>query len=188
MEGADRAREEFFSEAQEIVEGLGRDLLALDEALRAGRSEPELVNDVFRAVHTLKGLAGLFGAAASPRSPTSWRSCSTPAPRQGRADDVRARSALPVGRAVRPPPAGRDREGREGGVPEVEELVRELHRRTEAGAPLSPIGQYELDPGLLAVLTEYEEHRLRTNIAQGLGSTACASSSSSPPSIRPWTT
>ena len=59
----DKAREEFFSEAQEIVEGLSRDLLALDQLSKAGRSDPELVNDAFRAVHTLKGLSGLFGAA-----------------------------------------------------------------------------------------------------------------------------
>src|SRR5262245_59893428 len=62
-ESGDRAREEFFSETQEIIEGIGRDLLALDEAQRAGRAEPDLVNDIFRTVHTLKGLAGLFGAA-----------------------------------------------------------------------------------------------------------------------------
>src|ERR1017187_10881370 len=61
-DASDKAREEFFSEAQELVDGLGRDLLALDEGLRAGRVDPELINDVFRAVHTLKGLSGLFGA------------------------------------------------------------------------------------------------------------------------------
>src|SRR5688500_7356800 len=61
-DAGDRAREEFFSEAQEIIEGLGRDLLAVDEAQRSGRVDPDLVNDLFRAVHTLKGLAGLFGA------------------------------------------------------------------------------------------------------------------------------
>ena len=32
----------------------------------------------------------------------------------------------------------------------------------------SPAAQYELDPNVLGVLTEYEEHRLRTNIQQGL--------------------
>ena len=32
----------------------------------------------------------------------------------------------------------------------------------------SPAVDYDLDPGMLAVLTEYEEHRLRTNIEQGL--------------------
>jgi two-component system, chemotaxis family, sensor kinase CheA len=34
-EGGDRARDEFLSEAQEIVEGLGRDLLGLDEGIRS---------------------------------------------------------------------------------------------------------------------------------------------------------
>ena len=58
----DRAREEFFAEAQEIIEGLGRDVLGLDDAQKRGAQDPELVNDVFRAVHTLKGLAALFGA------------------------------------------------------------------------------------------------------------------------------
>src|ERR1700733_10160990 len=60
--GGDKARDEFFSEAQELVDGLGRDLLVLDEGLRRGRVDPELINDVFRGVHTLKGLSGLFGA------------------------------------------------------------------------------------------------------------------------------
>src|SRR5579863_6317306 len=61
-EGGDKAREEFFSEAQELVDGLGRDLLALDERLKRGEVDPELINDVFRGVHGLKGLSGLFGA------------------------------------------------------------------------------------------------------------------------------
>src|SRR4051812_38493456 len=60
---AETPRDEFLSEAQEILEGLSRDLLALDEGLRNGKVDPSLVNDVFRAVHTLKGLAGLFGAS-----------------------------------------------------------------------------------------------------------------------------
>ena len=59
----EKAREEFFSEAQELVDGLSRDLLALDELSKRGDSDPDLINDVFRAVHTLKGLSGLFGAA-----------------------------------------------------------------------------------------------------------------------------
>ena len=61
-EGMDKAREEFFSEAQELVESLSRNLLALDTVVRSGSQDPALVNEAFRAVHTLKGLAGLFGA------------------------------------------------------------------------------------------------------------------------------
>src|SRR5262249_10923843 len=61
-EGLDKARDEFFSEAQELVESLSRNLLALDAVVRGGSQDPSLVNEAFRAVHTLKGLAGLFGA------------------------------------------------------------------------------------------------------------------------------
>src|SRR5580693_3840163 len=61
-DSGDKARDEFLSEAQELVEGFGRDLMQLDEKLKAGRLDAELINDVFRAVHTLKGLSGLFGA------------------------------------------------------------------------------------------------------------------------------
>src|SRR5262249_11618795 len=32
----------------------------------------------------------------------------------------------------------------------------------------SDLGAYDLDTGVLSVLTEYEEHRLRTNIEQGV--------------------
>ncbi|HYQ29451.1 MAG TPA: chemotaxis protein CheA, partial [Polyangiaceae bacterium] len=48
---------------------------------------------------------------------------------------------------------------------DVEQLFVELER-IGAGATEreSPVADYELDPGLLAVLTEYEEHRLRANI------------------------
>jgi two-component system chemotaxis sensor kinase CheA len=160
-------RDEFFSEAQEIIEGLGRDLLALDEAQRAGRVDPDLVNDLFRAVHTLKGLAGLFGAN---------RMSTLSHELEGLLDDLRLgrveltstvldllfRSAELYDRILL-----NEKEGRDQAMPEVEELIRELHRG-KGGAVPSPIGQYELDPGLLSVLTEYEEHRLRTNIAQGL--------------------
>jgi two-component system chemotaxis sensor kinase CheA len=45
--------------------------------------------------------------------------------------------------------------------------VRDLNRRAGGDAVAPGVGAYELDPSLLAVLTEYEEHRLRTNIAQG---------------------
>ncbi|HEX8952714.1 MAG TPA: Hpt domain-containing protein, partial [Polyangia bacterium] len=59
----EKALQEFLSEAQEIVEQFNRDLLALDEQRAAGAFDPEVINDAFRAVHSLKGLAGLFGLA-----------------------------------------------------------------------------------------------------------------------------
>ena len=56
-----RAGEEFLAEAQEIVETLSRDLLVLDQSQKEGTTDPDLVNEIFRGVHTLKGIAGMFG-------------------------------------------------------------------------------------------------------------------------------
>jgi two-component system chemotaxis sensor kinase CheA len=53
--------DEFLAEAQEIIESLSRDLLLLDQAQKDAGGDPDLVNEVFRGVHTLKGIAGMFG-------------------------------------------------------------------------------------------------------------------------------
>ncbi|MFO0591463.1 MAG: chemotaxis protein CheA [Polyangiaceae bacterium] len=167
-EAGDRAREEFFSETQEIVEGLNRDLLALDDAQRTGRAEPELVNDIFRAVHTLKGLAGLFGASRISTLSHELEDLLDKL-RLGKVDlsaevlDVLFKSVDLYSRLLQAEKAGTEAPGAE-----VDELVRSVRGATGGGTTPSPFGQYDLDPGLLAVLTEYEEHRLRTNIAQGL--------------------
>ncbi len=170
LEISDKAREEFFSEAQEIIETLSRNLLALDAAQKAGSKEdPSLVNEAFRAVHTLKGLAGLFGAvrlgAFSHRLEDLLDDL-----RLGRMElrpevvDVLFATVDAYGRILQ-----LEKDGRDDELPSVEELFRRLDRlgaSVERGP--SPMGDYELDPGMLAVLTEYEEHRLRSNIEQNL--------------------
>ena len=167
-EGGDRAREEFLSEAQEIVEGLGRDLLGLDEGIRSGRVDPALVNDVFRAVHTLKGLAGLFGANRMASLSHELEELLDDL-RLGRVEltaavlDLLFRSVELYGRILQA-----EKEGKDQALPEVDDLVRDLHKGLGGPAAASTLGPYDLDTSLLAVLTEYEEHRLRTNISQGL--------------------
>jgi two-component system chemotaxis sensor kinase CheA len=165
----DKARDEFFSEAQEIIETLSRNLLALDAAQKAGKEDPSLINEAFRAVHTLKGLAGLFGAirlgAFSHRLEDLLDDL-----RLGRMDlrpevlDVLFSTVDAYGRILQI-----EKDGRDEDLPSVDELFRRLDR---LGASVervaSPVGDYELDPGMLAVLTEYEEHRLRSNIEQNL--------------------
>jgi two-component system chemotaxis sensor kinase CheA len=53
---------------------------------------------------------------------------------------------------------------------EVKSLLAALGQvaQQKGGGGGSVVAQYELDPGLLGVLTEYEEHRLRTNLQAGL--------------------
>jgi len=55
----DRAREEFTSEAEELLDTLSRDLVEFEAQGKNVR--PELVNKIFREVHSLKGLAGMLG-------------------------------------------------------------------------------------------------------------------------------
>ena len=51
---------EFIAESEEILEDAGEFLLKIQENI-SGEIDPDLVNALFRAMHTLKGMAGLFG-------------------------------------------------------------------------------------------------------------------------------
>src|SRR6187402_1835198 len=161
---SDKAREEFFSEAQEIIETLSRNLLSLDTSIKSGTNDPSLINEAFRAVHTLKGLAGLFGAARLGALSHRLEDVLDDL-RLGRIDlgqdvlDVLFGAVEAYTRILQAEKADSDEEL------DVEHLFSELER-IGAGATEreSPVADYELDPGLLAVLTEYEEHRLRANI------------------------
>lgn len=167
-DGIDKARDEFFSEAQELVESLSRNLLALDAAQKGGTQDPALVNEAFRAVHTLKGLAGLFGAK---RMNTLSH----------RLEDVL--DGLRLGRMPLTPELldllfmavelyGHvltvEKERSDEQIPALDDFISRIDRLGSA-EPVgqSPLAAFDLDPGMLAVLTEYEEHRLRTNIEQG---------------------
>jgi two-component system chemotaxis sensor kinase CheA len=164
----ERAREEFFSEAQEIVDILARDLLALDEALRRNAVEPDTVNDFFRGVHTLKGLAGLFGLDRLSRLTHEL---------ENKLDELRLgklalspdvldrlfRAVELIGRLL----AAARLNGRDDD-PELEAFLKELQKKDEPpSAKSATLGDYAIDPSLVSVLTEYEEHRLRTNIQAG---------------------
>ncbi|HEX8794356.1 MAG TPA: chemotaxis protein CheA [Polyangiaceae bacterium] len=168
-DGGDKARDEFLSEAQELVDGLGRDLLHLDEGVKNGKVDAELINDVFRGVHTLKGLAGLFGATRMAGLSHELEDVLDDL-RLGRVDlsqgvlDLLFQAVSLYGRILAA-------EGGEAPDPdaEVEQLLVALGELSQrrAGGGAGVVAQYDLDPGLFGVLTEYEEHRLRTNIQQG---------------------
>lgn len=53
----DGALQTFFAEADDLLNSMEAALLRLDE----GDQDPETINEIFRAAHTIKGSAGLFG-------------------------------------------------------------------------------------------------------------------------------
>ena len=53
----DGALQTFFAEAEDLLNSMEAALLRLDE----GEKDMETINEIFRAAHTIKGSAGLFG-------------------------------------------------------------------------------------------------------------------------------
>lgn len=168
---SDQGREEFLTEAQDIIEAFARNLLAIDAAHKKGTSEPELLNEAFRAMHTLKGLASLFGAGGL--SSLSHRlEDLLDALRLGR-QTLSADVLDVLFAAVEVCHQLLATEKEEEGVldPLVEENVAKVLRSMElvlGGGVDKSAGDTGVDPAILGVLTEYEEHRLRANLDAGL--------------------
>jgi two-component system chemotaxis sensor kinase CheA len=162
----DSVREEFLSEAQEIVETLSRDLLLLEQSQKEGRNDPDLLNDIFRAVHTLKGLAGMFGMTSLSNLAHSLENLLDDL-RLGRVDitqdtlDVLFDGVERIQRILAS-------SGDDADDVDVSDFADSVDRVAEAPEERDVLSEYELGENVLSVLTEYEEHRLRTNIAQGV--------------------
>src|ERR1700739_4002447 len=58
-------REEFISyfrdEAEELLQQIDADLLKLGAGVNSGVNDPEIINSLFRALHTVKGSSGMLG-------------------------------------------------------------------------------------------------------------------------------
>jgi two-component system, chemotaxis family, sensor kinase CheA len=52
----------FIVEAEEYLDSVNRNLVAASEALKQHRPEPRAVRELFRSLHTIKGLASMIGA------------------------------------------------------------------------------------------------------------------------------
>ncbi|MFP2961299.1 chemotaxis protein CheW [Myxococcus sp. 1LA] len=171
MSPGGKALAEFVAEATEILDALARDLLVLDER-RGQEADPDLVNGIFRAAHSLKGLSGLFGQERISRLAHGTEDLLDRL-RLGKLlldgavldaliEVLDAFQAL-LGEAAR----GAESEVLSG---RVEAMAARL---ASMGAPVAvadddPLDRLELDAQVRAVFTEYEEHRLRENVRRGV--------------------
>jgi two-component system chemotaxis sensor kinase CheA len=161
-------REEFLSEAQEIVETLSRDLLLLDESQKAGRSDPDLLNDIFRAVHTLKGLAGMFGLPSLQGLAHTLENLLDDL-RLGRVDLTQETLDIlfdGIERIQQILASGDQTTAHD--ISDLEKSIDRVADGTSTAEAKDPLKDYALGENVLGVLTEYEEHRLRQNVSQGM--------------------
>src|SRR5690606_17076214 len=137
-------------------------------ALADERDEPGLVNEAFRAVHTLKSLAGIFGA--KPLANLSHRL-------EDALDEVRlgrlllTRELLDVlFHAVEMywQLLAHERDQAGGAAPDIAGVLGRLERIRPDNSTAKLDQQLDFDTSMLSVLTEYEEHRLRISVAAGL--------------------
>jgi len=166
MAKTDRSLKDFLAEAEDILENATQSMLAIEAEQKAGRPAPEQVNALFRAVHSFKGLSGMFGLKA--HSDLSHKL-------EFLLDEIRlgkvalSREALDVlfetlgllGRLVQQ--SGKKQEPEDIGSA-LEHIEGILRAKPSAAAERSLLDQVDLDRGLLQVLTEYEEYRLKENI------------------------
>jgi two-component system chemotaxis sensor kinase CheA len=159
---------DFLGEAEEIIEKLNLDLVTLGDSADGGGSDPEILNGIFRGAHSIKGLSGMFGFDDITELAHNMENL-LDSLRLGKISlnaelvEILFDALEALARLVH-------------GKGENENFsfdVRPLVRRIDAfmtGGP-QPGGDLldtlKIDPEILSVLTEYEEHRLLENLNKG---------------------
>jgi two-component system chemotaxis sensor kinase CheA len=168
----DRARDEFTSEAEELLETLSRDLVDFESQGRNVR--PEVINKIFREVHSLKGLAGMLGFGEISELSHSLEDMLDRL-RMGKIeitkdlidllyDAVDSLNRLVIGLNV-----GLN-DPAMGGLVDITALTRRIHQLASSQpqrASEDPFLDLTLDEQTKKSLTEYEEHRLLENVRAG---------------------
>src|SRR5258708_19134288 len=161
----DRALNEFTGEAEELLDTLSRDLVELEAQGRDVR--PEVINKIFREVHSLKGLAGMLGFGEISELSHTLEDMLDRL-RMGKIeitrdlidllyDAVDSLNRLVI--AINDPAVS--------GLIDITGLTRRIHHVVSSQpqkAHDDPFADLTLDEQTKKSLTEYEEHRLVENV------------------------
>ncbi len=170
-ENSDRAPfAEFVIEAEELLEALGDRLVQLERATEEDAVSPDAINDVFRSMHTLKGLSGMLGLKGISELSHSLENLLDKVRlgkiklHQGTLDVLYAGVELltKIVGAV-------GRTGTEEGadIRPVARRIQQLLEEKPGGRQEVTLENVDLDRRILGTLTEYEEHRLLENVRAG---------------------
>jgi two-component system chemotaxis sensor kinase CheA len=162
------SRKEFIAEAEELLEEGQRLILEIQDTFSTGLN-PDTINALFRTVHTLKGVSGLFGLEGITNLSHAFETLM---------DDVRLGKIEINGAVVTfllnnvdilkglVEKAAKDEE--EGDVGRFIKDIASFRDSVKGGS--AGAGSVEqIDESILRILSEYEEHRLKANIKDGKG-------------------
>ena len=173
------SKKDFIAESEEILENVNSCLLELQSAFN-----PETLNSLFRAIHTMKGLSGLFGLKGITDLSHALESL---------LDDLRLDKVALTDDTINfifgnidilkklITQIDEDEEiiedlpdGGQGSTlrDDVKAAIKAIESFREAGKSKSNDISTEdigISPAILRVLSEYEEHRLKSNVKEGKG-------------------
>ncbi|HEX9019717.1 MAG TPA: chemotaxis protein CheA [Nitrospirota bacterium] len=165
-----RPIKDFLAEAEDILESANQALLSLEAEQSAGGGiNPDVLNALFRSVHSFKGLAGMFGLK-EPHDLSHKLESLLGELRLGKVTpgrevlDVLFDAIALLGRLVQQAGKNQPLESITAPLVRIEEVLRIKSSASASDRPLSD--QIILDQSILQVLTEYEEHRLRECIRE----------------------
>jgi len=162
----ERSYGEFLAEAEDILEDLNQQLLALEQMVSSGSTDPDIVNAIFRGVHSLKGLSGMF-ELEKVSSLSHKLEYLLDALRLGKVSPTRAVTTAIFNSLDRLSNLSEDisKTGEEiSDIDDVCALIDDVLKGGGEGDKQSPIDDLLIDKELVNVLTEYEEHRLKENV------------------------
>lgn len=165
--GGERSKKDFLGEAEDLLSELNRNLEEMEETYQESLN-PDTLNAIFRGVHSLKGLSGIFGFKRMTELSHRLESMLDHL-RLGKIDidkeviDLIYESLGVFKKLLED--AEKDEEETE--INGVLLKINSLMTGVAKGKEVSPVDALEIDPAIIKVLTEYEEHRLKTNLKEG---------------------
>lgn len=163
-----QALKDFISETEEIIGSLNFDLVKLADAVETGDCDPDVLNGIFRGAHSIKGLAGMFGFDDLSALSHAMENL---------LDGLRLGKVPFTQRLVDTLFSSLDvliqlidgKSNDENFTIDLDPILARIVQAAEGEAPAEtdPLAGLDIDPGILNVLTEYEEHRLLENVRKG---------------------
>lgn len=165
------SKKDFIAEAEELIEEAERLLVEIQDTFGSSLN-PDTVNALFRSIHTMKGLSGLFGYKGLSEFSHSFESILDDL-RLGKIDmnEGTVRFLFRNMDILKDAIKKISSEGKED--LNIEGLIKDIERFRQSAMEGSG-GKGEgllskIDESILKVLSEYEEHRLKANIKEGKG-------------------
>lgn len=163
--GKDPALDDFVPEAEELIEVLHQNLRQIETLPDRTQVRPDVINAIFRAAHTLKGMSGMIGMSRVSRVSHHLEDMLDKLRMGKLVFSAEIFNVLVDGVDLLQKMIESAAQGK--GEPEISQMEERIQAAL-SGKPQQGgedhLDGVDLDPSILNVLTEYESHRLFENI------------------------